>query len=160
MKAIGTEETTPMKTEYSGIEISYVEGTNDWHFELRGRSRRAESLAKAREAIDKEPKEKRTQTFPKFDAYQWSYGGIKTVTVTSLADNNAYSGGVDFWTTGPEGRRKEHDYSLFPVNDHNTALVKKIQAKEAEKDAIDKAITELRKTLQKATVPAELSKAT
>ena len=49
----------PLVVTYEGIEIAYIEGSNDWRFELRGRSRRAESLSKAKEFIDKEPSKKK-----------------------------------------------------------------------------------------------------
>jgi hypothetical protein len=145
-----------MKTDYSGIEITYDEGRDKWLFDLRGRSRSADSLTKAKEAIDKEPKEKRTQTFPRFEAYMWAYDGFKTVTVTSLADDG-YHNGTTFWVSDADGRRrKERDYSLFPVNDHNTAIKEKIVAKEAEREAVLEAIKTLNNGLQKASVPAEV----
>ena len=60
-----------MKTVYQDIAIEYDEQSNAWKFELRGRSRGADSLAKAKEAIDKEPVEKR-KPFPKFEAWLWA----------------------------------------------------------------------------------------
>jgi hypothetical protein len=146
-----------MKTEYNGIEITYDEDRNEWLFELRGRSRRADSLFKAKEAIDKEPKEKRTQTFPRFEAYLWSFSEMKVVTVTSLAEDGYYREGQTFWVVDKEGRRrKERNYSLFPVNDHNTALIGKIQAKDAERERIGKEIEGLKEKLQKASMPKEI----
>ena len=145
-----------MKTEYSGIEITYDEGRDNWLFVLRGRSRSAPSLAKAKEAIDKEPKEKRAQTFPRFEAYMWAYDGFKTVTVTSIADDG-YHNGMTFWVSDADGRRrKERDYSLFPVNDHNTAIKDNILAKDAEREALSEAIDALKGGLQKATAPEEI----
>lgn len=146
-----------MKTAYSDIEITYDEAKDDWSFELRGRSRRAPSLAKAKEAIDKEPTEKRKQTFPKFEAYFWSYNAIKVVTVTSVAEDPYHRSGSSFWIVCDGARKKEKDYSLYPVNEYNTALVEQIKAKDAERDLLDEKIKALREDLQKATVPAEIA---
>lgn len=142
-----------MKTEYEGIEISYVEGSNDWHFELRGRSRSAESLAKAKEAIDKQPKEKRTE-FPRFQCYkQKRYGdsGFDVVTVTSIADKSYR--GEQFWISNGKERSKESMTLLYPVNPHNTALVERIKEKEREAAELDKRITALKGKLQQAEIP-------
>ena len=146
-----------MKTEYEGIEISYIEGTNDWHFELRGRSRITDSLAKAKEAIDKEPVAKRV-SFPRFDCYMWKYRTLKIVTVTSVAELD-YSGKPAFWVTERDGKKersKESAYSLFPVTDHNTALLAQIKNKEAEGEVIDKAIGALKQELTIAKVPESI----
>lgn len=148
-----------MKTTYNDIEITYVEGTDNWHFELRGRSRVADSLAKAKEAIDKEPKEKRAQTFPRFKAHIHSYNAWKVVTVTSVAEDNYYGIGKSFWILDDDGKRsKERDNSLFPVNPHNDALIKQIREKEDEINALDKQKSKLYERLQKTTVPAEIEK--
>jgi hypothetical protein len=42
-----------MTITHDDITITYDEKDNRWHFELRGRQRSAESLAKAKEFIDK-----------------------------------------------------------------------------------------------------------
>lgn len=143
-----------MKTEYDGIEIEYIEGTNDWHFELRGRRRKADSLAKAKDAIDKEPKEKRAP-FPRFDCYRFRYSREpEVVTVTSIAEDQ-YDKGTTFWVSEKDGkgRSKEKDIYLHPVNDHNDALLAQIKAKQAEGAAIDKEIGALKAKLQIATIP-------
>lgn len=133
-----------MKTEYQGIEINYVEGDNTWRFELRGRDRSAESLAKAKEAIDKQPKEKRTE-FPRFDCYKqqrYEDSGYEIVTVTSIAEKGY--GGEQFWISNGKDRSKEQMHSLFPVNEQNTALVEQIKEKEKERKAIEKQLSALK----------------
>lgn len=148
-----------MKTEYNGIEINYVEGTDDWHFELRGRSRKADSLAKAKEAIDKEPAEKRTQAFPRFQAHFYSYSQWQIVTVTSVAADGYYGAGTAFWCNEKDGkRRKERDSCLYPVNPHNDALVVAIKEKDKQIEKIEKEKSDLFEKLQKAAVPAEIAK--
>ncbi len=147
-----------MKTEYNEIEISYDEGRDRWLFELRGRSRSADSLAKAKEAIDKEPAEKRQQTFPRFQAYFWRYDDLKVVTVTSIAEEASYGKSKVFWVMDKDNRRsKELQHSLFPVNEHNTKIIEAVKAKEAEVEKLQEDIRALRETLQQATVPAEVA---
>lgn len=148
-----------MKTEYNGIEITYDEGRNEWLFELRGRSRKADSLTLAKEAIDKEPKEKRAQTFPRFEAYFKHYSGWQKVIVTSIAEDPYYRGsGKSFWILGSGGKRsKESDSGLFPVNDHNTALLDAIHAKEKDIEVLEQQKSALYEKLQKATVPQEIA---
>ena len=145
-----------MKTEHNGIEISYDENKNSWLFDLRGRSRSADSLAKAKEAIDKEPKEKRAQTFPRTEAYLWNYEGFKVVTVTSVAEEGYYGAGKSFWVNDGTKRKKERFSSLYPVNEHNTDLVDAIKAKDAERERISEQIESLKEKLKPIEVPKEI----
>lgn len=46
--------------EHNGIKITYNEDRNEWEFTLRDRDRTAETLAKARECIDRPVKDKKT----------------------------------------------------------------------------------------------------
>lgn len=147
-----------MKTIHSGIEIEYREQDNRWYFELRGRSRSADSLSKAKEAIDKEPTPKRTQQFPKFTAYRFNYAGIHRVTVTSVAEGTSYRGSPSFWITNSEGgRSKEYASSLAPVNPHNDRLVNEIEALNKEQEAINEKIKVAKSNLEWAKVPAEIT---
>lgn len=74
---------TEIKVTHNGTEVTYDENSNVWRFTLRGINRHAETLAKAREAIDKIPKKK--STFKRFDAFLWPRWGKPTlVTVTSI----------------------------------------------------------------------------
>ncbi len=146
-----------MKTTHNEIDISYNEEKDRWEFELRGRSRSAESLTKAKEAIDKELKEKRTQTFPRFAAYiKRSRNGFETVTVTSVADANY--GGLHFWTDSQKnGRRKEPASILYPINDHNKAIVAEIVGVEKQIFALEKVKDGWTGKLQCATLPKDLA---
>lgn len=147
-----------MKTTHSEIEINYNENDNRWHFELRGRNRSTDSLAKAKEAIDKEPAEKRKQTFPRFEAYLFkSYeSSAKIVTVTSVADETG-RGRLQFWISEKNGSRsKEHASSLFPVNEKNTAIIAEIEQLSAEINALEEKKSEHQERLSPATLPKEL----
>lgn len=143
-----------MKTDYNGIEITYDEKDDRWKFELRGRSRSADTLSKAKEAIDKEPKEKRTQTFPRFQAYRWRYDGLTEVTVTSVAEGY---GGLHFWVTEGDKRSKESANSLYPVNEYNTAIIGQIKAKADEIDRLSEEKRKLHEKLKKAELPKEIA---
>lgn len=146
-----------MKCTYSDIEISYNEDKDRWDFELRGRRRSAESLAKAKEAIDKEPAEKRKQVFPRFTAYRFRYGQeIETVTVTSVADEQGF-GGLRFWIAGKNGREKERCTMLFPVNESNDAIIIEMQSIQTQMDALEEKKDALREKLQSATIPKEIA---
>lgn len=145
-----------MKTQYNGIEITYDEDKNIWLFELRGRSRNAGSLAAAKEAIDKVPAEKRA-AFPRFDAYLHRYDGWKNVTVTSVAEERGYGGNPVFWVSCGNRRSKEQSTSLYPVNEHNMALLDKINAIDKEIERYEKQKTALLKQMQSATIPAEIA---
>lgn len=147
-----------MKTEHSGIEITYNEVKDRWEFELRGRSRSADSLAKAKEAINKEPVEKRKQAFPRFDAYLNRYqNGWGVVSVTSVADAG-YRSGEYFWISNAQrGREKESASSLFPVNEHNTRIVDEIKRFESQIETCQEQVSKLIGKLQMATVPKEIA---
>lgn len=147
-----------MKTTYHEIEIAYDESDDRWHFDLRGRKRSAETLSKAKEAIDKEPAEKRKQVFPRFEAYKLStWDNSEIVTVTGLGDE-AWRGQPQFWIVDKSGKRsKEHASSLFPVNEKNTAIVACIIDLKKQIVALEESKSKQRERLQAAVVPKELT---
>ena len=146
-----------MKTTYNDIEISYVEGDNRWHFELRGRSRSAESLAKAKEAIDKEPIEKRKQKFPRFDAYFFQYGENPIIVTVTGVSEEYYRASPQFWITNEGKRSKEHVSSLYPVNAENGAIVNEIISIKKQADQLEKARVAQMAKLEVATIPKEIA---
>lgn len=147
-----------MKTMHHEIEISYDESDDRWHFTLRGRGRSAETLSRAKEAIDKEPVEKRKQVFPRFEAYLSRYGSnVEIVTVIALGDE-AWRGHPRFWVVNKDGKRsKEHAISLFPVNEKNTAIVAEIVALKKQTETLEDARSKWHEKLQCAVVPKELT---
>jgi len=145
-----------MQTTHSGIEIEYDESKDVWRFDLRGRARSAATLSKAKEAIDKEPSEKRKQVFPRFEAYLVKLWETSVVTVTGLAEEN-YRSTTCFWVTTKEGKRsKEYANILFPVSDHNTAILAEIKKLDDQIEALEKAKAAQHTKLQCATIPKEL----
>jgi pyocin large subunit-like protein len=137
----------PLKVMHDGIEIRYVEGEDVWRFELRGRERSSESLAKAKEAIDKpEPKERKP--FTRFKAYRSSYGErYVVVEVTSFADTPFWSG-TQYWVTGDKKREKVSHRNLYPVNEHNTPLVEQIAELSKQVDELQDKIRKVSEKLQ------------
>ena len=135
--------TEAIKVTYQDVQVTYIEGSNLWEFELRGRTRTAPSLAKAKEFIDKEPAEKR-KPFERFLSIKWAYGERKTITVTSYADKG-WGGDHNFWTVdsskttwrGNPKRSKESASKLIVISPENT---EKIQ----QYDELDKQIKALK----------------
>jgi len=144
--------TLELKTQHNGTEITYVEKTNLWTFELRGRERKAESLVKAKEIIDTPEREKKP-AFTRVKAYtERSYdgSGFQTVEVTSIADTQHWQA-TEYWiSTGKGNRQRMACFSLFPVNGKNDALIAKVkivdtqlEALKKERDALIKQLTEM-----------------
>lgn len=103
---------------HNKIEITYNEARNVWTFTLRGRERSADSLAKAREAIDRPPP-KESKPFERFKAWLYAWGeGWEIVEVTSIVES-PYS--IQLWTMGKGGRSKQACGNLFPVGPVNDA---------------------------------------
>lgn len=112
----------PLKVTYGEVEIIYDESSDKWTFELRGRCRSMESLAKAKEFIDRPVKDDSEKKFEPVKCWLKRYGdGFKTVTVTSVADCD-YRKRV--WTVDEHKRRSlETVDNLYPCGVENDALV-------------------------------------
>jgi hypothetical protein len=132
-----------LKATYGGIEIEYQERENKWRFELRGRERKADSLAAAKEVIDKPC----TRQKKKFEAIagwmkqgRWddAVGKWKAVTVTSLADTPHWSSCQEVWISDNGKRSKEKAKDVFAATDEN-------DARRAEYDRIQEEIDALQK---------------
>lgn len=161
--------TSPITVEHGGITITYDERRNLFCFELRGRERTADSLAKAREAIDKPVKEK-TKPFERFKAWwngSWasSSSGWKQVEVTSIAQG-AYGNDHEVWINIPgdeEGRfrrispvrQKTRAESVFPCNEKNDALVAQMLEFHKQASAIQEQADKLVKGLKPYVIPKE-----
>lgn len=149
-----------LKTTHEGIEIAYDEAKSMFVFELRGRERMSATLIDAKEAIDKEPAQKRKQQFPRFDAYNNNYrdDSFEVVTVTSIADPERYNNGmVRFWVSDRKGNRsKESSDSLYPVSEENTKIIKLWAEITARIRKLEKERSEIFKKAKTATVPKEL----
>lgn len=109
---------------YDGVEITYVEYTNKWNFELRGRERNVDSLTAAKEAIDK-PEPVKKKPFTRIPAFvlESNYNSIAKfipVEVTSVAESPSYRTTQQVWIVGPKGKREQKDapyvYADTPEN--------------------------------------------
>lgn len=118
-----------MKVKHNEIEITYDENLNNWQFELRGRKRSALSLAAAKAAIDKPPP-KDIKPFVRVECYteprSYDGGNFHIVTATSIDQNRtSYSRSPQVWTVNKNNNRERFGaHQLFPVNEHNTKLVR------------------------------------
>jgi hypothetical protein len=126
------QDEKPVSTvTYQDIVIGYYESDNQWTFELRGRERTVESLAKAKEAIDKPAPEKK-EAFKPIAAFNYEnnhymgIGGAKfvAVTITSLVEAGHYA-----WINSSEkgyrsnGRSKERADNLYLATSENAEKV-------------------------------------
>ena len=114
-----------METEYDGVKITYDEKANLWRFTLRGRDRSAESLANAKQAIDKPVPEEKAKPFKRIPAIKvesyvpnFYFGEI-----TSIAETPRYSNRVEVWFTRPDGRRKEDLTNFVADTPENRAVI-------------------------------------
>lgn len=126
-----------VKVTYGGIDIAYNEEQNRWEFELRGRERFADSLAKAKEAIDK-PEPKTAKKFVPIRAFMNTYGGVYVGTITSIAESGNRLQEVWFTRDSDKRRTKERLDRMKEFNEANQNLV-------AEHDALQKEAETLRK---------------
>lgn len=97
----------PITVTYRDVIITYREKDNRWCFELRGRDRSAESLAKAKEFIDKPaPSEKEEKPFKPIRAWYKDYGyEFHPCSVTSIAESPSWKSDKEVWVTFDGGKR-------------------------------------------------------
>lgn len=124
----------PIQVVHSDITITYNEGEDKWQFTLRGRDRSAESLAKAKEYIDKPLPPEKAKPFEKIPAWFIPYSDEpQKVVVTGIAERERFSSDVAVWITNNGKRSKESVRSrIFPQNATNDALAAQIIAAQAE----------------------------
>ena len=127
---------TKIKSVYSDIVIEYDEERNVWLFELRGRDRSAESLVKAKEAIDKAPAPNK-KAFARTPAFRFTYNDVTKGAVTSIAGDSTY-GGVSVWFVSNKGERsKESASKVYILDFENEGHIAQWRQLRAEKLAIE-----------------------
>jgi hypothetical protein len=138
---------------YDGVEIRYEERSDRWKFCLRGRERSADSLAKAKEAIDKpEPKEKKP--FERISAYYqkgWGGGFIK-VQITSIAEDSPYGSRTDVWINNEGTREKKPASSLYAITPANEKLIADWTVAETQRKALEQEQRDIVEKLEQAKV--------
>ena len=98
-----------IKVLHRETEITYIEATNKWNFELRGRERNTESLTSAREIIDN-PESIKKAPFTKVAGYQlnsWYEPHFSKCEVTSIAEEHHVGAKSHVWITSEKGRREK-----------------------------------------------------
>jgi len=125
-----TNMSDEIKVVYRDVEITYVEYSNTWSFELRGREKNVPSLQAAKEEIDK-PEPEKKKPFVRTEAYMFiseffdpeRLNSFEKVRVTSIADTGV---GVrkKMWVIRANGRREQVCASeLFIINPSNLEIM-------------------------------------
>ena len=143
--------TEVIKQTYRDVEIVYIERDDKWNFIVNGRERNLESLAKAKEsidrALDKEVKEKPWEPFEAWYGGHYSGGGdYLKVRVTSEAQKG-YGGVRELWITytakdyrgrDEQKREKVGIDRLFQMSPGNNALIQQVAEIDAEIEKLHK----------------------
>jgi hypothetical protein len=138
-----------MKTQHNGTEIEYDESRNEWLFELRGRSRAAESLTKAKEFIDKPVAEKDEKPFQRTPAYFWDWNGSpKECEITGVAESPSYSSRTEhLWIVCEKKRAKQPAEKCFHRNEASAVIVKEWLEIESERARLFNKSSELKRKM-------------
>jgi hypothetical protein len=124
-------------TTYKDIEIAYDENSDKWRFELHGKERSSETLASAKSAINKTPKEK--SDFVPQPAILLTYSGSEIVTVTSQAEEVGYDKTIQYWIKDAKGKRsKESITKLYSPGPANQVLLNEAKALDKEAQILRK----------------------
>src|ERR1700676_2999182 len=126
--------------EYEGITITYIEDTDKWNFELRGRERNADTLKGAKEIIDK-PDPVKKKTFARIPGYRVSSRiwdktakNFTKVEVTSVADKTY--GHPEVWVTEEDkSRSKIRMEHVFVDTEKNRVSMKEYDLLYAHREA-------------------------
>lgn len=135
--------------------ITYDESRNVWSFTMRDQDRSTESLAKAKEFIDR-PEPVKAKPFEKIPAWIFKYSeGPKRVEVTGIAEG--HSSRQKVWIKNSKGGGSKEDvaYYIYPSNTENDDKVSDILEKMKEIKAIEKRVSELKESLQPLKIESE-----
>ena len=127
-----------MNETYKGVEIVYSEDTCRFEFELRGKERYAETLTKAKEAIDKPVSGPAGKKFNPVRALLRRYDSIYPGTITSIAESGYSSQQVWFVDDENKRRSKESLDSMYEESEGNLQLYKESQALDKEAIALSR----------------------
>jgi hypothetical protein len=144
-------------TTYKGILIRYDTFDDKWHFTLRGKQRREDTVGKARKVIDAPPV-KADDLFKRQPIYTESprYGrdGLIDVTATSIQCEHGWTYA---WVVDSKHRReKQNVKDCYPRTPNNDKLAKQIKALDVslgklskQRQALMKRMTTLESILDK-----------
>jgi hypothetical protein len=114
----------PIQVVHDETTITYNESEDKWEFTLRGRDRSAESLAKAKEYIDKPVPAEKAKPFEKIPAWFLRYERKPVqIEVTGIAERPRYGGDNQVWIKSGTHRSKENVRDIVPSNPKNDALI-------------------------------------
>jgi len=126
------------KVEYKEVEIVYSEENSRFEFELRGKERYSESLAKAKETIDKPVAGLGGKKFEPVRALFNSSWGVLPGTITSIAAKNGYGRSNEVWFVQDENkcRSKELLSDMYEESESNLRLCEESKALEKEANSL------------------------
>jgi hypothetical protein len=137
----------PIQVVHHETTIIYNESEDKWEFTLRGRDRSAESLAKAKEFIDKPVPAEKAKPFEKITAWLLDYNRKPVrVEVTGVAERSRYGGEDDVWIKSGTTRCKQKVRNIVPSNPKNDELIASMLS---NLEAQSKLATEYEKLRQK-----------
>lgn len=145
----------PIQVVHSDITITYNEGEDKWQFTLRGRDRSAESLAKAKEYIDKPLPPEKAKPFEKIPGWFFPYSDKpQKVEITGIAERRYRSEAV--WISISGKRQKENiNYHVYPSNSKNDTLIEEILAAQKEIEKLQKNVSESKRRLSPLVLPKD-----
>lgn len=147
--------TKPITVVHDDTTITYNESENRWTFTLRGRDRSAESLAKAKEYIDKPLPPEKAKPFEKIPAWIIRYNDRpEKGEITGIAERRY--GREQVWVTVDGKRSKETvSYTVYPSNPKNDKLIEQILAAQVEIDKLKESISESKSHLDPLVLPKD-----
>lgn len=146
---------TDVSVVHCDVKIDYNERNDNWTFSLRGRERSAESLTKAKEAIDRIPKEKNVfQRIPVFCFEGYSNTKFAKGKITSIAESR-YTSTPEVWITVAGDRKKVYASNTFPITAQNSATISNLETMRAKINELEDAYKEEKRKLIAYVIPKD-----
>jgi hypothetical protein len=142
---------------HDGTVITYNEKENKWEFTLRGRDRSAESLAKAKEFIERPVPAEKAKPFEKIPAWLFEHHNKPVrIEITGIAETPAHRLNEKHVWIKKGGKREKHrvSFCVFPATSLNDEIAAAIIEKTDEIRKLNKECSDLQRRLQ----PLELPK--
>lgn len=147
-----------IKVTHNDVTIVYYEDDDVWRFTLRGRDRSADSLAKAKEAIDKPVPKEKAKPFEKIPAWWFQYEqNPKEIEVTGIAEGRSYGSPNEYVWINHKGQRIKEtvQFRIYPRNERNDALVGQILARRKEAQRLYEEASEFQRQLDRLVLPKD-----
>lgn len=147
-----------IEVKHRDVLITYHEQDNLWRFTLRGRDRVTNSLAKAKEAIDKHVPKEKAKPFEKIAAWFFKFSDDpKAIEVTGIAEGRTHGNPNEYvWINHWGNRSKESvQFAIYPQNEKNDALVQEILVKRMEAQRLKEEADKLKSQLAPLVLPKD-----